>query len=594
MSLKTAAYLFSLFCQVFLRYKYRVALAVIIGLLAGFLDGLGIGMFVPLFSYLVKGGAVGDDAISRTLSAIFGYLHIPFRMWTLLTTFGFLYSLKIIAGFSGDLLQTKILNDFETESRSALYRKTLSATWPFLMAQKLGHLETILIHAMANQMRAFRNTFALIHTITTIAMYLVVSFSISFMITTVTLSFGIALLLLFRPLGKRIEIYTNKMGALAKKTAHEVNENILGFKTMKSSGVEASAAADAVALFRAGRDLRMKQYLVKRMSTSFWEPFALLYIGIMFAVSYFYQRDSFDLGVFIAGMYLIQRIFSQIANLQGSLHSLREMLPYARMVVEFHDTAVREREENPGMLPFIFNDKLEFRSVDFRYREEQEVLHELSFSMDKGRVVGIVGPSGNGKTTICDLLLRLFNPQKGGIYIDNRNITEVDLKEWRRNIGYVSQDLFMKNVSVRDNIRFYDEAISDEEIEEAARSADCYDFITELPKGFDSAVGERGILLSGGQRQRIVLARALARKPQILILDEATSALDNEAEAIIQQTIDKLRGKLTIIIIAHRISTIKRADRLLVLNAGRIVEEGAPDALMNAKDSYFRRVAQLA
>jgi ATP-binding cassette subfamily C protein len=209
-------------------------------------------------------------------------------------------------------------------------------------------------------------------------------------------------------------------------------------------------------------------------------------------------------------------------------------------------------------------------------------------------MTGIIGPSGAGKTTSVDLLLRLLTPTGGLITIDGADSRNVSLREWRQKIGYVSQEFFLLQDTLRNNIRFYDESISDEDIWQAAEMAHIAQFIRERPEGLDAMAGERGIELSAGQRQRLMIARALVRKPEVLILDEATSALDAESEAHIEKALQELKGKLTIIIIAHRLSTIMNADNLLVLDGGRLAETGTPEKLLKDKHSYFFKVSNIA
>jgi ABC-type multidrug transport system fused ATPase/permease subunit len=210
--------------------------------------------------------------------------------------------------------------------------------------------------------------------------------------------------------------------------------------------------------------------------------------------------------------------------------------------------------------------------------------------LEKGEAVGIIGPSGAGKTTIVDLLLRLYSPSSGKILLDGAPIEEIQLSDWRRRVVYVPQDVFLLNGSVAENIKFFDESITDKEVEEAARRAHIYEFLASLPDGFASKAGERGSRFSGGERQRIALARALARKPSILILDEATSALDADAEAAIKETLKSLRGEVTLVVIAHKPSSIDYVDRLVAIRGGAVVEEGNPAELLSRKDSYFRRI----
>ncbi len=208
-------------------------------------------------------------------------------------------------------------------------------------------------------------------------------------------------------------------------------------------------------------------------------------------------------------------------------------------------------------------------------------------------MVGLIGPSGVGKTTIVDLILRLLSPTQGMILVDNQDISKINIYQWRKNIGYVPQDIFLINDTIFNNIKFYDDSISDEQIKKATKKANIYDFIQTLPNKFSTIIGiigERGIFLSAGQRQRIVIARILARNPKFLILDEATSALDNESEIKIQKAIENLRGKITVFIVAHRLSTVKNCDNLLVLEKGKIIEKGTPNQLLKNKKSYFYKV----
>ena len=205
-------------------------------------------------------------------------------------------------------------------------------------------------------------------------------------------------------------------------------------------------------------------------------------------------------------------------------------------------------------------------------------------------MVGIIGPSGSGKTTLFDIVLRLLEPTKGALVLDGVPVSNIDINIWRKNIAYVSQDIFLINDTVRENIRFFDENVSDEDVVKAAKRAHIYDVIEKLPEGFNTKVGERGVMLSAGQRQRIAIARALARKPQLLLLDEATSALDTESEQHIQRTIQELKGKVTVCVIAHQLSTVREMDMLYVLEDGRVVESGTPDELLKEKGTYFARM----
>jgi subfamily B ATP-binding cassette protein HlyB/CyaB len=230
-----------------------------------------------------------------------------------------------------------------------------------------------------------------------------------------------------------------------------------------------------------------------------------------------------------------------------------------------------------------------FEHVTFRYRvEASEVLHDLSFNVSPGLVIGIVGRSGSGKSTIAKLVQRLYVPESGRVLIDGVDLTMVDLAWLRRQIGVVLQENVLFNCSVRDNIALSDPTISMERVIAAAKLAGAHDFILELPEGYDTIIGERGSSLSGGQRQRIAIARALISDPRILIFDEATSALDYESERVIQQNMKQIAVGRTVFLIAHRLSTVRHADRIITVDRGRIVEDGTHDELIRSNGHYAK------
>jgi subfamily B ATP-binding cassette protein HlyB/CyaB len=225
--------------------------------------------------------------------------------------------------------------------------------------------------------------------------------------------------------------------------------------------------------------------------------------------------------------------------------------------------------------------------VTFRYRiDGPAVLQDVSFSVPAGQIVGIVGPSGSGKSTLAKLIQRLYVPESGRIMIDGMDISIVDPAWLRRQIGVVLQDNVLFNRSVRDNIALSNPAMPTERVIAAAQLAGAHDFVLELPYGYDTVVGERGATLSGGQRQRIAIARALVSNPQILIFDEATSALDYESERVIQTNLPQITRGRTVFIVAHRLSTVRRADRIITIDHGRLVEDGTHDELLKTNGRY--------
>jgi ABC-type multidrug transport system fused ATPase/permease subunit len=251
---------------------------------------------------------------------------------------------------------------------------------------------------------------------------------------------------------------------------------------------------------------------------------------------------------------------------------------------------VPDIQDPPGARPLPrHGEALEFDRVSFGYGPATPVLHDVSFRVESGEMVAFVGSTGAGKSTLLDLVPRFYDVDEGAVRIDGTDVREVTLDSLRRQIGIVSQEVLLFHDTIAANIRYARPDASMEEVEAAARSAHAHAFIRELSEGYDTVVGDRGSLLSGGQRQRIAIARAVLLNPSILILDEAASALDAESEQLVQDSIDALHGGPTILAVAHRLSTIRKADRIYVLEKGRIVESGTQKALL-AANGRFRQL----
>jgi len=244
---------------------------------------------------------------------------------------------------------------------------------------------------------------------------------------------------------------------------------------------------------------------------------------------------------------------------------------------------------NNGKIEFFaLKDSIDFVNVDFGYEPQEPVLHQIDLSIKKGETTAIVGGSGAGKTTLVDLISRFYDPTAGKITIDRIDLPDLDINSLRRKMAIVSQHSFLFNTSVRNNIAYGLEKIDDREIEKAAQLANAWEFIQELPAGMETVLGDRAVRLSGGQQQRIAIARAILRDPEILILDEATSALDSITEKLIQQSLERLSQGRTTIAIAHRLSTIINADRIVVMEKGRIVEQGKYQELLDRRGSFWK------
>lgn len=272
---------------------------------------------------------------------------------------------------------------------------------------------------------------------------------------------------------------------------------------------------------------------------------------------------------------------------------VNEQIPAVESVLRFLDEDQRRRESGGKLAPpVLVQESIVFDSVSLDYEGRPGILKDVSLRIRRGERLGIVGPSGSGKTSLTNLIPRLYDPTAGRILIDGIDLREFDLEHLRRRVGLLSQDIFVFNASVRENIRLGRPHSSQEEIIAAAELANAHDFIMALPQQYDTILGDQGVKLSGGQRQRIGIAQIFLKRPEVIILDEPTSALDSESEALVQDAIDRLSRDRTVVLVAHRLSTLRGVDRLLVLENGRIVEEGTWDGLRR-KGGAFARMLEM-
>ncbi|NNF12444.1 MAG: ABC transporter ATP-binding protein [Gemmatimonadetes bacterium] len=296
--------------------------------------------------------------------------------------------------------------------------------------------------------------------------------------------------------------------------------------------------------------------------------------------------------LFVGFLGLSLKLYAPVKNVAKFPATAQPGLVAAERVFEFLDAPIVV-EDAPGALPLeSFDDAIVFDDVSFAYGDGDSALEDVSFTVPKGSVVALVGRSGAGKSTVVDLLSRFFDVSSGAIRIDGHDVREVGVHDLRSLMGIVSQETVLFHDTVRANVAYGRPDATDEQVEAAARAAHAHDFIVEMPEGYDTLVGERGVEISGGQRQRIAIARALLRDPPILIFDEATSSLDTESERLIQDAIERLLEGRTVFVVAHRLSTVQRADQILVLEAGRVVERGDHATLM-ARSGRYKRLYEL-
>ena len=306
---------------------------------------------------------------------------------------------------------------------------------------------------------------------------------------------------------------------------------------------------------------------------------------ILIAGGLFLYNGAIELGDYTAFIISVNLFLGPVNTLIGFMEQYQNGVTGFKRFLEIIDTEPEMDKAEAIDIESVQGD-IYFKNVTYGYEGDTDVLHDLTLEIKKGEIFALVGPSGGGKTTICHLIPNFYNVENGEIFIDGKEIHDITMRSLRQNIGIVQQDVYLFNASIRDNILYGRPSATEEEVIEAAKRANIHDYVLTLEKGYDTVIGERGVKLSGGQKQRLSIARVFLKNPPILILDEATSALDNTTEILIQRSLDELCKGRTTIVVAHRLSTVKNADKIAVVSDGRITELGKHDELVALNGVY--------
>ncbi len=564
----------------------RFALSVVALAFASVLEGLALAAVVPLLQLVQSGGqaVVPTGKAGVLIGAVLGFLHLPFNLATVVV---FILALLLVSQLT-ILGQAKVLSGsvarFDARLRMNLYRAITEADWSFFVSHKASDLTTALTYETGRASNAYSQLVQLLGTIILVLVYLVLALALSWPMTLIIAVAAGLILLVLRPRVNRGSAYGRTTTDLALEMYAESGEHIAGAKTVKAYSVEEDTVARYDSLVDRLTHVSYKVSMNQAWLQFFFNSISVIavFLGIYLAVVLF----GMSIPALMVFLLVFYRVSPRISNIQALQTQVLSFIPGLRTVDETTVAATNAREVTGDETLAAFNDRITFDRVSFDYHEEAHVLHEVTIEIPKGKTVAIVGPSGSGKTTAVDLLLGLIRPTGGRVVVDETLLDVLNLSAWRKRIGYVAQDSSFFHDTVRQNIRFGCLEATDAEVEAAAKLAFADAFIAELPEGYDTIIGDRGVRLSGGQRQRLALARAIVRTPDILVLDEATSALDAESEQKIQLAVDQLANKMTIVIVTHRFATVRNADVIHFLEDGHVIESGSWAELI-AKNGRF-------
>jgi subfamily B ATP-binding cassette protein MsbA len=575
------------------KYFFWIAvLAVVFTLLAAVFEGFGIGFILSFLQNLTNPNAAplqtGIDWFDAWILGV--NASITERVYRICALILLMTWLRSAFAYLGQIYNQKTQLNLGNQLRKRLFEQLQALNLSFFTKTRSGELVNSITYEVYQLIQAFNVISILIVRGSTLLVYLVSMFLLSWQLTIVSvmmfslLSVGMSTLL-GRVRESSFEI--TKAGGCYASVSLEFISGIRTVQAFAAQVFERKRFYDASEqLLRAATKsvstIALIEPLSEGVSTTMLIGMLILAFVILIQNGYLQPASLLTfLFVLLRTAPIVRHINAfraQLSSFQGSLSNIKELLrtdnkPYLQ----------------DGKVQFSgLQRAIEFVDVDFGYDPSEQVLHNITLTIKRGQITALVGASGAGKTTLVDLIPRLYDPTEGKILIDGVDLREFEINSLRRKLAVVSQDTFIFNTSVHNNIAYAMEEADEAAIWEAARNANALEFILELPDGFETKLGDQGVRLSGGQRQRIAIARALLRDPDILIMDEATSALDSVSERLIQESLEKLSFGRTVIAIAHRLSTVMRADKVVVLEQGRIVEQGGYQELLEQRGKLWK------
>ncbi|HOL48819.1 MAG TPA: ABC transporter ATP-binding protein [bacterium] len=575
---------FKQFYLVSKKFKIYIFLILLLLFLNSIFETIGIGLLMPMIDLI--SGIKSDNIVIRYIVKFFEFANIPMKLRNILMVFFLLIVLKNIFKLFEAYLYSNFRRKLMFVISYKIFDNLMKVGYSYFHSTQKGNI-LYTITGTSGQMGHIiisGNKFLM-------SLFLLLGYFILLLILSYKLTiFSIILSLFLYPFIKKLLNLTHNISKKLTETQQIFNsffvEIIDGIQIVKVFNREKYVIEKFCKKWddylKSSRNSFVNSSLINAISSIATVLIVIVIIAI--AIKLF----NFDFSGLVIYLFVLYKFIPTIHNLISELNEILSALPPVKIAIK-----AMSKEDKPYLIDGEikikeFNKNIIFQNVYFSYLKDVPVLKNINIEFEKGKNTAIIGATGSGKSTIVSLLLRFYDVNKGKIIIDDVDLKEIKIGSWLNLISYVPQDVFLFNVSIKENILFGRLDASDDEVIEAAKLANAHNFIMRLPNKYDTIIGERGVKLSGGQKQMIALARALVKKPQILILDEATSSLDNESEKLIQDSINKISKHITIIAIAHRLSTIINSDKIIVLDKGEIKEIGRHFDLLKLNGYYSK------
>lgn len=589
------------------KYKKFIAFSIILSILFSILSGISVYLTIPLMKtlFLDEVQSTADNTggmfsfMKDFLGWIEGYIFEGGKLNALgkacILIFA-AFALKNLTGFLQSICMQQVEKGVVRDLRIQMYEKINSLSMRFFTNERSGNLISIMSNDVNAVQIAISSTFLnLMREPILILIYLAIALSISWELTIIAfLVFPVTVIIVSR-IGSSLRRRSARMQQKSADIISVISETIYGSKIIRAMRGESFKNKEFKAEADELKNLTMKNVYASELASPISE---LLTITAGIVIIWFGGRqilvdNTLDPAEFLGFIFVIFQLVTPIKNLGSVNNRIQEASASADRIFKVLDHPVEVKESPNAINKNSLNKSITLKDVSFNYNEDAAILTDVNLEIKKSEIIAIVGPSGAGKSTMADLIARFYDPTGGNIFIDDVNLKDIKLSALRNLMGMVQQETILFNDTIRNNIVFGMQGVSDEQLIEVCKSSNAYDFIMQTEKGFDTVIGDRGIKLSGGQKQRISIARTLLRNPAILILDEATSSLDMESEKLVQNALESLMESRTSIVIAHRLSTVKNADRIVVLDKGVIAQIGTHDELIAQEDSVYKKLYEL-
>jgi ATP-binding cassette, subfamily B, bacterial MsbA len=580
----------------FRQHPLRVSALLVLSLLSSVADGLSISMLIPLMATLFSGtNLVGEDEgpVAVTLGQVADLAGPQYRLELIAGLIVGLVAIRVIIQFINGMNVAKLSSEISFKMRSKIFANLLGVDYQYICVTDNGKLINTLdgeTWKVTDSIFSIFDLFSYACLIVALGSILVL---ISWQLTLLVVVLVAAVSLLRRITDKPTRLLGEKMVRASEDLSVRACELLWSMRMIRAFGRETSAQQgyEQASMRVVGLDL--KNTKLHTATGGVQETLYALIVAILLIAS---VRMGLGQASLVAFLVLLHRVTPNIKAIDETRTHLIQATESVEAVSRLLDLDLWSAHASGTKRLEKLERSIDFENVTFSYAgkafERRYALEDISFSIPIGKTTAFVGASGAGKSTVTNLLFRFHDPESGQIVIDGTPLNAIDLHWWRGQLAISGQDTDLISGTLRDNISYSRPEATEAEIVEAAQAADIHDFIAQLPLGYDTEVGERGLLLSGGQRQRIELARALLRKDAILILDEATNALDSMTEAEVFKAIESVSANRTVIIIAHRLSTTRMADQVIVLSHGKVAEQGPPAELYKS-DGIFSKMVRL-